>query len=68
MSSAATAACFVPEVSWGRCKSTIEAAIQGLGDVESVDVDINAKTVTVRVGRNGAIIAVIEDAGDDVVR
>ena len=47
MSSAATAACFVPEISWGRCKSTIEAGIQGLGDVESIDVDVNAKTVTV---------------------
>ncbi|MDG2439905.1 MAG: heavy-metal-associated domain-containing protein [Ilumatobacter sp.] len=37
-------------MSCGRCKSTIESSIQGLGDVESVDVDINAKTVTVVLG------------------
>ncbi len=58
----------VPEISCGHCKSTIEAAVQGLGDIKRVEVDIDAKTVTVEGGDRDAIVAVIEDAGYDVVR
>ena len=68
MTDAATTTYSVPEISCGHCKSTIEAAVQGLGDIRSVDVDIDAKTVTVHGGESDAIIAVIEDAGYDVVR
>ena len=68
MTDAATTTYSVPEISCGHCKSTIEAAVQGLGDTRSVDVDIDAKTVTVHGGQSDAIIAVIEDAGYDVVR
>jgi copper chaperone len=68
MTDAATTTYSVPEISCGHCKSTIEAAVHGLGDIRSVDVDIAAKTVTVHGGESGAIIAVIEDAGYDVVR
>lgn len=58
----------VPEISCGHCKSTIEAAVSELGDVNGVDVDIDAKTVTVDGGRDEAIVAAIEDVGFDVVR
>lgn len=68
MTDAATTTYSVPEISCGHCKSTIEAAVQGLGDIRIVDVDIDAKTVTVHGGETDAIITVIEDAGYDVVR
>ncbi len=58
----------VPEISCGHCKSTIEAAVQGLGGVNSVDVDVESKTVTVEGGDGVAIVTAIEDAGYDVVR
>ncbi len=68
MTDSATTTYSVPEISCGHCKSTIEAAVQGLGDIERVEVDIDAKTVTVEGGDRDAIITVIEDAGYDVVR
>ena len=58
----------VPEISCGHCKSTIEAAVRGLGGVDSVDVDIDAKTVIVNGGDGDAIVAAIEDAGYDVAQ
>jgi copper chaperone len=68
MTDSATTTYSVPEISCGHCKSTIEAAVEGLGDIERVQVDIDAKTVTVEGGDRDAIITVIEDAGYDVVR
>ena len=50
MTNSATTTYSVPEISCGHCKSTIEAAVQGLGDVARVEVDIEAKTVTVEGG------------------
>lgn len=58
----------VPEISCGHCKSTIEAAVQGLGGVDSVDVDIDSKTVAVSGGDSDAIVTAIEDAGYDVAQ
>jgi copper chaperone len=58
----------VPEISCGHCKSTIEAAVQGLGDVRRVEVDIDGKTVTVEGGDADVIVTAIEDAGYDVAR
>lgn len=58
----------VPEISCGHCKSTIEGAVQALGGIDSVEVDIDAKTVTVLGGDADAIATAIEDAGYDVVR
>lgn len=58
----------VPDISCGHCKATIEAAVNELGEVTSVDVDIAAKTVTVDGGRSDAIVAAIEDAGYHVIR
>lgn len=58
----------VPEISCGHCKSTIESAVADLDGIDSVDVDIDAKTVTVAGGNDDAIVAAIEDAGYDVAR
>jgi copper chaperone len=68
MTESATTTFSVPEISCGHCKSTIEAAVQGLGDIVRVEVDIDAKTVTVEGGDRDAIVTVIEDAGYDVAR
>ena len=58
----------VPEISCGHCKSTIEAAVAGLDGIDSVEVDIDAKTVTVAGGDDDAVVTAIEEAGYDVVR
>lgn len=58
----------VPEISCDHCKATIENAVGGLGDVDSVTVDVPARTVSVSGGDEQAIITAIEDAGYDVVR
>ncbi|BAN03502.1 cation transporter [Ilumatobacter coccineus] len=58
----------VPEISCGHCKQTIESAVQGLGGVSSVEVDIDAKTVAVTGGDSEAIVTAIEDVGFDVAR
>jgi copper chaperone len=68
MTDSATTTYSVPEISCGHCKSTIESAVQGLGDVARVVVDIDAKTVTVDGGDRDAILSAIEDAGFDVAR
>jgi len=68
MTNSATNVYSVPEISCGHCKSTIESAVNGLGDVRSVDVDIDSKTVTVDGGDHDAIVTAIEDAGYDVAR
>lgn len=58
----------VPDISCGHCKATIEAVVGEFTDVTSVDVDINAKTVTVDGGQADAIVTAIEDAGYHVAR
>ncbi|WP_395153484.1 heavy-metal-associated domain-containing protein [Ilumatobacter sp.] len=68
MTDSATTTYSVPEISCGHCKSTIEAALQGLGGVARVDVDIDAKTVTVDGGDRDSIVTAIEDAGYDVAQ
>lgn len=66
MTASSTTTYSVPEISCGHCKSTIEAAVGGLGDVHTVEVDVDARTVTVDGGDRAAIITAIEDAGYDV--
>jgi copper chaperone len=66
MTDSVTTTYSVPEISCGHCKSTIEGAVQGLGGVARVEVDIDAKTVTVDGGDRDAILTAIEDAGYDV--
>ena len=68
MTDSATTTYSVPEISCGHCKSTIEAAVQGLGDVAHVEDDIDARTVTVAGGDRDAIVTAIEDAGYDVAQ
>ena len=68
MTNSATTTYSVPEISCGHCKSTIEAAVQGLGDVARVEVDIEAQTVTVEGGNRSTIVTAIEDAGYDVAQ
>ncbi len=38
----------VPEISCGHCKETIESAINSLENVETVNVDIDQKSVEVK--------------------
>lgn len=57
----------VPEISCGHCVTAISTSVGRIDGVTRVDVDIDAKTVTVdgTTGR-GAVCAAIEDAGYDV--
>lgn len=56
----------VPEISCAHCKSTIEAAVGELADVERVEVDIDTRTVVVDGGEWDVIVAAIEHVGFDV--
>ncbi len=56
----------VPDISCDHCKRAIESEVTGVADVVSVDVDIDAKQVTVTGGDDSAIRAAIDDAGYDV--
>jgi copper chaperone len=58
----------VPGISCGHCKSAIEGEIAPLTDVDSVSVDIDAKTVLV-VGdiTEEAVRAAVDEAGYEVI-
>ena len=56
----------VPGISCGHCKQAIESEVSGVLGVETVDVDIDAKTVLVDGGDDDAIRAAIEEAGYEV--
>jgi len=53
----------VPDISCDHCKRAIEDHVIPLDGVETVTVDIDAKTVTVTGGDASAIEAAIVDAG-----
>lgn len=57
----------IPGISCGHCKSAIEGAVAAVPAVESVTVDIEARTATV-VGDadDAAVRAAVDDAGYDV--
>ncbi len=58
----------VPDVSCEHCRAAITSEVSVVPGVEAVDVDLEAKTVTV-TGEpldEGAIIAAIADAGYEV--
>lgn len=57
----------VPGISCGHCKQAIETEVSKVAGVESVLVDIAAKTVTVEGGDSDeALRAAIEEAGYDI--
>ena len=56
----------VPTISCDHCKRAIESEVSAVADVSSVDVDIEAKEVTVTGGDDAAIRSAIDDAGYDV--
>lgn len=59
----------VPEISCGACRSAIETAVAPTAGVHSVDVDLDAKTVTVHHDQTvslAALSTLIEDQGYDV--
>ncbi|MBW3620928.1 MAG: cation transporter [Actinobacteria bacterium] len=58
----------VPEISCGHCKASIEGEVGKLSDVDTVVVDIDARTVTVEgQASDEAIKAAIDEAGYEVV-
>jgi copper chaperone len=63
-----TATYNVPGVSCAHCKQAIEGEVSQVQGVESVDVDLEAKTVTVDAEPldEQAIIAAIDEAGYEV--
>ncbi|HZD87763.1 MAG TPA: cation transporter [Gaiellaceae bacterium] len=59
----------VPGVSCAHCKQAIEGEVSQVHGVDSVDVDLGAKTVTVSGAPldEAAIIGAIDEAGYEVV-
>ena len=58
----------VPDISCDHCKHAIETEVSQVHGVDSVAVDVNAKTVTISGEPldESAIIAAIDDAGYEV--
>ena len=56
----------IPEMSCDHCVAAITGAVSPLDGVESVVIDLAAKTVAVTGGDRELIIAAIDDAGYDV--
>lgn len=58
----------VPGVSCGHCRAAITTEIKKLGGIETVDVDLQGRTVTVtgELLNDGALRAAIDEAGYDV--
>jgi len=56
----------VPDISCDHCKRAIEAEVSVVADVTSVEVDVDAKLVTVAGGDDPAIRAAIDEAGYDI--
>jgi len=56
----------VPDISCDHCKNAIETGVGPVDGVESVVVDVSAKTVAVTGGDDAAIVAAIDEAGYDI--
>ncbi len=56
----------VPDVSCEHCVNAITGSVGPLPGVESVDVDLENKRVSVVGGDREKIVAAIEDAGYDI--
>ncbi len=55
----------VPDMSCGHCKTAVSSELQEVAGVESVDVDLDSKLVTVRGSDldDAALRAAIDEAG-----
>ena len=58
----------VPEISCEHCVTAITAEVTQVPNVASVEVNIDAKTVTVQGGESSQIVAAIDEAGYDASR
>ena len=56
----------VPDISCDHCVRAIESALAPVAGVTAVDVDLDAKTVTVAGGDAAAVVAALDEAGYDV--
>lgn len=56
----------VPDMSCEHCVNAITGEVRPLDGVTSVDIDLEAKTVTVVGGDDDAIAAAIDEAGYDI--
>jgi copper ion binding protein len=56
----------VPDISCEHCVKAITDHVSPVEGVEEVEVDLDAKTVTVVGGDDASIVAAIDDAGYDV--
>jgi copper chaperone len=56
----------VPGISCDHCRAAIEGGVAPLAGVESVEVDLDARSVRVTGGDDDAIRAAIDGAGYDV--
>ncbi len=56
----------VPGISCDHCRHAIETEVGAVAGVSSVEVDIEAKLVTVGGGDDAAIRTAIDDAGYDI--
>ena len=52
----------VPDISCGHCKSSIEGAVSELGGVDTVEVNIEARTVDVAFDESSVAMSAIVDA------
>ena len=61
---------FVPAMHCGHCKTAVTRELEGVSGVDAVDVDLEAKVVTIRGAGldDAALIAAIDEAGYDAER
>jgi copper chaperone CopZ len=60
----------VPRMSSGHCRAAITAEVSAVPGVQQVDVDLDAKLVTISGNDldDGALVAAIDEAGYEAVR
>ncbi len=68
MSDTATHTYNVPDISCQHCIDAITKEVSPLEGVTNLQVDVEAKIVTVVGGDDAAIVAAIDEAGFDVAR
>ncbi len=56
----------VPDISCDHCVASISGQLDKIGDVNSYNVDVTAKTVSVEGGEDAAIRSAIDEAGYDI--